>query len=119
MRNRTLSLLVVCLLTVGGAAGCSKSKKSDSTNTDNTTQDTGSTGGGGGASGKVKAYCDSVDSFVKKAKAAGTDPTKLQALTTEAQDLAKKGTALTGISADEAKQVADCTAKTTKALTPG
>jgi len=110
---------VMVLGLLAGAAGCSSSgsdKKADSPAAE--TGDKGSTSDSGNA--KVDDYCKAVDSFVTKAKAAQSDPAKAQALTADSQDLAKKAQALaTGLSAEDAQKVADCTKKSTDALMPG
>ncbi|MCU1455899.1 MAG: hypothetical protein JWN46_4045, partial [Acidimicrobiales bacterium] len=107
MPNRAVSLVLAGLLTVGAAAGCSKSSKASSDTTASGTPTTASSGGGGGGtSGKVKDYCDSVDAFVAKAKDVMKDPTKAGTLTKESQDLASKaGQLATGLSSAEAQQV--------------
>ena len=130
MKNRALSLALAGLLTVGAVAGCSSKKSSSSPTTaggsSSATTAAGSGGSSGGASSdKVKQYCDSVDAFVAKAKSAGTDPSKLQTLTKESQDLAAAATKVTaGLATDPnagtiAQQVGDCSKKLATAFTPG
>ncbi|MCU1455319.1 MAG: hypothetical protein JWN46_3465 [Acidimicrobiales bacterium] len=126
MQNRALTLVLAGLLTVGAVAGCSKSSKASSATTSGSTATTAASGGGGGAtSDKVKAYCDSVDAFVAKAKSVGTDPSKLAGLTKESQDLAAAATKVaTDLASDPnaatiSKQITDCSAKLATAFTPG
>ncbi|WP_426573874.1 hypothetical protein [Aquihabitans sp. McL0605] len=126
MRRALGSILIAGLLM--GAAACGTSGGSDSKPSGGstvTTADSGSDSGGSGevASGNkaVAAYCKAVDEYVKKAKAAMNDPAKASTLATEGQDLSKKAVALStsGLSADDAKAVGDCTKKSTDALIPG
>lgn len=123
MRRLLGAFLIAGLLT--GAAACGSSGGSDSSKSDTTeakTSDGGSDEGATTDSGNadVKAYCDAVDEYVKKAKDAMNDPAKAQALTDEASELTKKATALStaGLDADDAQAVADCTKKSTDALMP-
>ncbi|HWJ98358.1 MAG TPA: hypothetical protein VNQ33_09370, partial [Acidimicrobiales bacterium] len=107
-----------------GAAACGSSGGDDAKKSDTTEakSDSGSDEGAttDSSNADVKAYCDAVDEYVKKAKAAQSDPAKASALTDEAKDLTDKATALAsaGLDADDAQAVADCTKKSTDALMP-
>ncbi len=118
--RRVLGYLMIAGLMVGGVAGCG-SDSSDGTGSDGgaTTEAAGESSGGGNAD--VEAYCKAVDEYVAKAKDVGTDPAKAEALSTEAQELAEKATALasSGLDADDATRVGECTKASTEALMPG
>ena len=116
--RRVLGFVMVVGLLVGAAA-CSSS--SDDKKDDTTTTVAKDSGGGDSSNAEVDAYCKAVDEFVQKAKAAQADPSKASTLATEGQELQSKATALAGagLSSADATKVADCTKKSTAALTGG
>jgi hypothetical protein len=120
--RRVLGAFLIAGLLMGAAAcgssGGDDAKKSD---TNESSSDNGNTSSGettDSGNKDVKAYCDAVDEYVKKAKDAMNDPAKAQALTDEAKQLTDKATALAsaGLDANDAQKVADCTKKSTDAL---
>jgi hypothetical protein len=114
-------LMVLALL--AGVTACSDDKKDDAKVESTDKGDSGDSGDGNTDSGNadVVAYCKAVDAYVQKAKDAMSDPAKAAALTSEGQDLAKQAQdlATANLSAEEAQEVADCTKKSTDALTGG
>ncbi|MCU1356290.1 MAG: hypothetical protein JWM89_1708 [Acidimicrobiales bacterium] len=112
--------MIAGLLVGAGACGSSGggSKASDTTTA---AADSGSGGGTSSGNADVKAYCKAVDAYVKKVKDATGDASKAAELGTQSQDLSKKAAALAtaGLNADDATAVADCTKKSTDALTGG
>ena len=119
MRRMFGWMMVLALL--AGVTACSDDKKDDAKveSTDN--------GDGGDAKNTdsgdpdVQAYCKAVDEYVKKVKDAMNDPGKAATLATEGQDLAKQAQdlATADLSSADAQAVADCTKKSTDALTGG
>jgi hypothetical protein len=93
----------------------------DSGGDDDTTEttagdDSGDSGDSESGSSEVQEYCDAVADFVA---AAQDDPTNPD-LATQAQDLAQQAQDLaTGLTAEEAQEVADCSAEAASALTGG
>ncbi|CAN5593409.1 hypothetical protein BH10ACT1_BH10ACT1_34130 [soil metagenome] len=116
--KRFLGFLLVTGMLFGGAS-CSSSGSDKKADAPATSEEKSGEGTSGNAD--VAAYCKAVDAYVAKAKDAMDDPDKAQALTAEAQDLSTKATALAtaGLTADDAKDVGDCTKKSTDALLPG
>jgi len=116
--RRVLGFVMVVGLLVGGASACSSSSDNKKDDTTTTVKDNGGSSSG---NAKVVAYCKAVDEFVKKAQAAKSDPSKASTLATEGQDLSAKAQALgtAGLSSADAAKVADCTKKSTAALTGG
>lgn len=119
--RRVLGALMIAGLLIGGAA-CGSSGGDDAKSSDTSSESSESSKESTTDSGNadVKAYCDAVDEFVKKAEAAKDDPAKASALTEESQELTEKAQALAtaGLDADDAQDVADCTKKSTDALMP-
>ena len=92
--KRLLVLTLTALLAIGGLAACS-SDSSDSSATSTTASDSSDSGSSSGdLSSRISQYCDDVNAFVEKAKAAGTDPSKLAALTGDATQLASDAASL-------------------------
>ena len=117
--RRALGLIMIAGLVLGAGA-CSSSggdKKADTKSTTDSGDTNGETASGNKA---VQQYCDAVDAYVKKAKAAEGDASKAAALADDSKDLTSKATALAtaGLNADDAQAVADCTKKSTDALLP-
>jgi len=121
--RRVLGFMLALGLLVGGATACGSSSggdKSSATTAGGDSATTTASGNGSSGGGKVADYCKAVDDYVAKVKAAKADPSKAAALAADGQDLAKKAAALaTGLSASDAQKVADCTKKSTDALTGG
>ena len=123
--RRALGFIMIAGLLVGaGACGSSggDTKASDTTVAADSGSDSGSGGGStSNANAEVQAYCEAVDAYVKKVKDATGDAAKAAELGTQSQDLSKKAAALAtaGLNADDAAAVADCTKKSTDALTGG
>ena len=124
MRRILACMLALTLLT--GASACSDDDK-DATNTtapagtgDSAAPDDGGDSGTS-SNDTVAAYCKAVDAYVDRIKEAGSGGLTSADMIKEGQELSKKAAALgtANLSAAELQEVADCTKKTTAALTGG
>ena len=117
--RRVLSVMLAVGILLGATA-CGDDKKDDKATeqTDDTkAADPGSNSGGS----KADEYCAAVDAFVKEAKGNLTDPSKSAEIAQKAQELSTKAQEITtgGVSADEAKQMGECTQKISTAMAGG
>ncbi len=117
MRNRALALMLGAGLMLFGVAACGDDDDgggSDDTETTDGGDDSGDDGGDESGNADVQAYCDEVAAFVDSVQEDPTNPD----LATQGQDLASAAAALgTDLTAEEAQEVADCSAEATEALT--
>ena len=118
--KRAFGFFLAVALFTGGATACGDDDKDDTSTeaTDGASTDEGTDEGStDSGNAEVQAYCDAIEEFVAKYNDMGTDSAKAAELATEAQELSTKAQALTGISAEEAQEVADCTEEMTSAMT--